>query len=745
MQRGPDDSVTVAATAPSQRQSLSPSRSPGVTVVVPTYESAEHISRCLASARKLIPDAELIVVDNGSADATCEVVRRGFPDATLLSGHGNVGFGRACNMGAARASKELLLYLNPDAELIAVEREALAEMWADGPLGMVAAMVSEGDRPPRPTLRRSSGHWLREFFGAHLLSILSRFQPRPRYVRQAEGDGVYTVGGAVFLVSRDEFQSLGGFDERFFMYYEDTDLTQRYRAAGYPLRSSPVLLARHLGGASAPIPRRNALSFLGWLEYVDKWHGAAAARRGARVARVTYAVLLGALRLTSAISRSGRVREKREELAAMLAHVSTQGLDGSHGQGPGGSHGEQRTRYPAAAMAVRRPGSGLGGSLGLAIHRVAALARGLAPTGRRDPRRVAVVCDSFLHCASPQAIALRETGLEVTLYYVDRGSDFSGSREDREAWLARARENGVEVVPVPRLSVGRALVEALWLHGDLRRRRIAMLVVHSHSDPRYATLGLAYPVALILHDPQTHSGDELSSRPLPIRLIARAAELSASCLIIHSDRLCDQLMPLLRRLPLGVIPLGIEVARAPARVPERRRLLIFGRLFAYKGVDTALEAFELLADELGDAELVVAGRGPLVELARGRANVRVRDGYIPESEIVSLLEQARLVLLPYKDATQSGVGLQAIARGVPCVVSSAGGLPELVPEGWPDLIVPPGDPERLAAAIAAHVDHGEELRRAVHAHALANFAPLVAARRLRAELARLHLPAGEAP
>jgi glycosyltransferase involved in cell wall biosynthesis len=383
----------------------------------------------------------------------------------------------------------------------------------------------------------------------------------------------------------------------------------------------------------------------------------------------------------------------------------------------------------------------LAGRLGLAIHRAAATVRGLAGARGRSPDRVAVVCDSFLYWASPQAIALQETGLNVTLYYVDRGSDFTGSKADRTCLLERAKAHGVEIVPIPRFRVTAMGKHTLWLHRDIRRRGIATLVVHSHVDPRYATLALTQPVALILHDPKVHSGDTISTFPLPVRLIARVAELTASCLVIHSELLHDQVRPLLRRLPIGVIPLGIEMAPAPSEVPESRQLLLFGRLFAYKGVTTALEAFRLLPAELSDTKLLVAGRGPLADLARGYRNVEVREEYIADADIAALIDRSRLVLLPYKDATQSGVGLLAVARGVPCVVTRTGGLPELLPDSSEGLVVPPGDPSSLAEAIVAHLDHGADLRRTIYDHAEAHFACPVAARRLRSELLRLGFPA----
>lgn len=388
----------------------------------------------------------------------------------------------------------------------------------------------------------------------------------------------------------------------------------------------------------------------------------------------------------------------------------------------------------------------LAGWFGLAVYfLVGKIRRVVTATAEGNPDNIAVMCVGFLRYGSSQAVGLRTTGLNVTLYYVDRRPEFAVSHEDRALFLDHAQAAGVEVVRIPRRRLRSLLQDTIWLHRDLRRRRIATVVVHSHIDPRCATLGVALPVALILHDPQTHSGDTLSTFPPPIRLIERFVELTSACLIIHSALLADQVRPLLRRVPLGIAPHGADMAPVPAPVPRDRRLLIFGRLFAYKGVDTALDAMRLLPEEMSDVKLVVAGRGPLAELARGRPDVELRNEYIAESDVDVLLDDVRLVLLPYKDATQSGVGLAAVARGIPCVVSRAGGLPELVEDSSPGLVVPPDDPQRLADAIIAHIDHDQDLRTALYDHAAAHFAWPVAAGELRSELRRLGLYASGNP
>jgi glycosyltransferase involved in cell wall biosynthesis len=396
-----------------------------------------------------------------------------------------------------------------------------------------------------------------------------------------------------------------------------------------------------------------------------------------------------------------------------------------------------RSNTRASIDSFRMVLAGWGGAL---IHYLVGwVRRAVATTTEADPSQIAVLCDPFLRYGAAQAVGLKQTGMDVTLYFVDRSHEFGDNEDERSLMLAQVEAAGVALVRLPRRRIRSLVRDTLWLHMDLRRRKIAAAVVQWHYDPRYATLGLALPVALIVHDPQPHSGDFLSEFPLPVRLISRTAELTAACLIIHSSRLFDQVRPLLRRLPIGVVPHGADMAPRPTPIPETRRLLIFGRLFAYKGVDTALDAFKLLPKEMSDVKLIVAGRGPLADLARNQHNVELRDRYIDDSELDALLDDVRLVLLPYTDATQSGVGLQAIARGVPCVVSSTGGLPELVEDSSSRLVVPPCDARRLADAIISTIDHHAELRSAIHGHAAAHFAWPIVAQALRFELSRLEV------
>jgi glycosyltransferase involved in cell wall biosynthesis len=145
-------------------------------------------------------------------------------------------------------------------------------------------------------------------------------------------------------------------------------------------------------------------------------------------------------------------------------------------------------------------------------------------------------------------------------------------------------------------------------------------------------------------------------------------------------------------------PLPAELEGAPGPV-----ILSFGLLRPYKGVDVLLRAF---AELEGDAELWVVGRPlgvdmdelhRLAEAARGR--VRFVARFVPDAELAAIMRRADLVALPYRDVDQSGVLYAALAFGKPIVASAVGGFPEVLHDHGAGLLVPPGDPSALTAAL----------------------------------------------
>lgn len=152
---------------------------------------------------------------------------------------------------------------------------------------------------------------------------------------------------------------------------------------------------------------------------------------------------------------------------------------------------------------------------------------------------------------------------------------------------------------------------------------------------------------------------------------------------------------------------GAPTAARAGAASDPPTLLFFGLVRPYKGLDVLIDALALARAEVPGLRLVVAGEfwqpasGFAAQAARrGVADaVALRDGYVPNEAVAALFAGADAVVLPYRAATSSGVLTLAIEHGVPMIVTAVGGLPEVVVDGDAGLVVPPGDPAALAAAI----------------------------------------------
>jgi glycosyltransferase involved in cell wall biosynthesis len=232
-------------------------------------------------------------------------------------------------------------------------------------------------------------------------------------------------------------------------------------------------------------------------------------------------------------------------------------------------------------------------------------------------------------------------------------------------------------------------------------------------------LGAARGIPLILsvHDPETHSG-EASWRK---RLSRRLAYPKANRFLLHS-RVFERDFAEAYRIPsdrICTVHLGaLDVLRAwgeDGPIEDRPTVLFFGRLSVYKGLETLYVAAPLVAEQVPDVRIVVAGR-PVREYVPPSpphlpepAILEVLDGYVSNPRAARLFREATVVACPYKDATQSAVLLTAYGFERPVVATRVGGIPEYVKEGETGLLVPPDDPRRLADALV-RVLRDDELR-----------------------------------
>lgn len=223
-----------------------------IRAVVVSYEAEEHLARCLASLEPLARAGnEVVVVDNGSSDSSTEIVAANGSWCQLMRLESNSGFGRACNLGSADTEAEHILFLNPDAWLEEGSVEVLVESLERDPrVGLVAPQLYSPDGRRQFTWEPSPG-----LMGDGLRRVRNLGEGRSwahdgvRLFARALGDAGWMTAACV-LVRRQAWQQVGGFDEGFFLYFEDVDLCLRLRRAGWRLRLVPSARAGHFKGGA---------------------------------------------------------------------------------------------------------------------------------------------------------------------------------------------------------------------------------------------------------------------------------------------------------------------------------------------------------------------------------------------------------------------------------------------------------------------------------------------------------------
>jgi alpha-maltose-1-phosphate synthase len=317
--------------------------------------------------------------------------------------------------------------------------------------------------------------------------------------------------------------------------------------------------------------------------------------------------------------------------------------------------------------------------------------------------RVLLACDFHRHYAAMLAAGLDRAGAEVTLLSRDHDLEF-GNRPGAATEFVRATV-GPDVAV--RLIGGRVRAPGGWSQAVRLRRELRELgpdAIHvqesTGNDIRllFAADARRGRFALTVHDPVRHPGDSESRRLawLNERLVRDAA-----LIFVHAEALREELMAVAApRAPIVVVPHGVDPGVATP-LPERPSILFFGRISRYKGLDVLLDAMAAVWEAIPEATLTIAGEGaiePHPALADPR--VTVRAGHVPDAEVATLFEQAGCVALPYRQASQSGVGSRVKPFARPLVVTDVGGLPELVSDGS-GLVVPPESPGELAAALVS--------------------------------------------
>jgi N-acetylglucosaminyl-diphospho-decaprenol L-rhamnosyltransferase len=220
---------------------------PQVTAVIVTYQSRQTIAAALDALYEahVAGLAEVIVVDNASSDGTADFVAERYPWVTLVRSGENLGFGRGCNRGFERVATPYVLFMNPDAMLPPESLNTLVAFMDSHPkAGVAAPAIQEGDQLQEVGVLPTPWGVI-----CRAMGMRGRHQRRPVAPGQAPFQTDWLCG-AVILARCELMEELGGFDPRFFLYFEETDLCRRVLNRGFELWAVGEAMACHVGGAS---------------------------------------------------------------------------------------------------------------------------------------------------------------------------------------------------------------------------------------------------------------------------------------------------------------------------------------------------------------------------------------------------------------------------------------------------------------------------------------------------------------
>lgn len=244
------------------------------SIIIVNYNTKEYLRNCLDSVFDKTEDItyEVIIVDNDSKDGSPEMIKKEFPQVKLIENNENLGFGRANNLGAKVAKGKYLFFLNSDTILLnnAIQKFfAFMEQSKNDQIGATGTLLLNEDRTighsfgsfPSQTFifKTKLKYWIYKYFGSEML------RRKPRAVNITPEQLPFEVDfitGADLFVPAKIFKQLDGFDPRFFLYFEETDLQKRMQKLGLKrlIISGPEIIHREWGSFIKK-KRNNQLKF----------------------------------------------------------------------------------------------------------------------------------------------------------------------------------------------------------------------------------------------------------------------------------------------------------------------------------------------------------------------------------------------------------------------------------------------------------------------------------------------------
>jgi len=270
-------------------------------------------------------------------------------------------------------------------------------------------------------------------------------------------------------------------------------------------------------------------------------------------------------------------------------------------------------------------------------------------------------------------------------------------------------------------------IRRLWqIFQAVRKFKPEIIHIHSACYPLELILIFAFKIIMFkkikiiftLHDPKFHAGAKegnfqyLFSR-IQLCLVDHVILLGQFQLELFNKSTFSMIRPSATILPYGIIKF-YKKKNAQNIIKQQNRVLFFGRIQKYKGIEYFVEAAQMVKKRIKNVKFVIAGAGDyfvnIEKKITDRSLFEVRNYHIPEDELAELMQGCEIVVLPYIEATQSGPLLVAYSFGKPVIATKVGSFPEYIDDGKTGRLVPKADSEMLAETIIGLLSDSELLK-----------------------------------
>lgn len=262
------------------------------------------------------------------------------------------------------------------------------------------------------------------------------------------------------------------------------------------------------------------------------------------------------------------------------------------------------------------------------------------------------------------------------------------------------------------------VIESYKVYKELKRKRYD--VIHLTWPVNYLDFfmyRLKNKIVLTVHDPFPHSSQVKGIREFERKRAFRKCDNFIILNSVQKDRFIHTYD--LNKSTKHVYASSLScydylfIHKKEIREPVYNQILFFGQIFAHKGVDYLLKAMVKVHEVCPNAKLIVAGSGKYwfdIKPFKDLDYIDIRNRFIPDAELVRLVSSSAFVVVPYIDATQSGVIMTAYTFNRPCIATNVGALPEMVKDGYNGVLVEPNDSDALASAMIKLLDSSETVQ-----------------------------------